>query len=267
VLKNTPVQTDVKNTQEAIAAGAMALFGEKYGDKVRVVSIPGFSQELCGGTHVRATGDIGLFVIVSEGGVAAGVRRIEAITGLESLKAFQRDRDELLQSAAALNARPSDLVARIASLQEDLKRAKKEVRDLKIESASGTLSIKGGDVTLVKGLPDVDLGGGSTLVAKEAPSLDKDGLRALVDKHRDRIKSGVVVIASPSDGKVSIVVGVTPDLTKRIPAGQVVKQLAPIVGGGGGGRPDFAEAGGKDASKIGEMLAASRGVIEKMLSA
>jgi alanyl-tRNA synthetase len=267
VLKNTPVQTDVKNTQEAIDAGAMALFGEKYGDKVRVVSIPGFSQELCGGTHVRATGDIGLFVIVSEGGVAAGVRRIEAITGLESLKAFQRDRDELLQSAAALNARPSDLVARIASLQEDLKRAKKEVRDLKIESASGTLSIKGGDVTLVKGLPDVDLGGGSTLVAKEAPSLDKDGLRALVDKHRDRIKSGVVVIASPSDGKVSIVVGVTPDLTKRIPAGQVVKQLAPIVGGGGGGRPDFAEAGGKDASKIGEMLAASRGVIEKMLSA
>ena len=110
ILKNTPVQTEVKDTQEAIAAGAMALFGEKYGDKVRVVSIPGFSQELCGGTHVRATGDIGLFAIVSEGGVAAGVRRIEAITGLESLQTFQRDRDELAQAAGALNSRPGDLV-------------------------------------------------------------------------------------------------------------------------------------------------------------
>ena len=119
VLKNTPVQTDVKDTQEAIAAGAMALFGEKYGDKVRVVSIPGFSQELCGGTHVRATGDIGLFAIVSEGGVAAGVRRIEAITGLESLRAFQRDRDELSQAAGALNSRPGDLVARIGALQDE----------------------------------------------------------------------------------------------------------------------------------------------------
>ena len=107
---------------------------------------------------------------------------------------------------------------------------------------------------------------GVRLVAREVTGLDKDGLRALVDQHRDRIKSGVVVLASPAEGKVSIVVGVTPDLTKKIPAGQVVKQLAPIVGGGGGGRPDFAEAGGKDASKIAEMLAASRGVIEKMLS-
>jgi len=108
--------------------------------------------------------------------------------------------------------------------------------------------------------------GGVKLVAREVSGLDKDGLRALVDQQRDKIKSGVVVLASPSDGKVSIVVGVTADLAKRVPAGQVVKQLAPIVGGGGGGRPDFAEAGGKDASKIGEMLAASRGVIEKMLS-
>ena len=107
---------------------------------------------------------------------------------------------------------------------------------------------------------------GVKLIAREVTGLDKDGLRALVDRHRDRIKSGVVVLASPSDGKVSIVVGVTPDLTKKIPAGQVVKQLAPIVGGGGGGRPDFAEAGGKDAAKVGEMLAASRGVVEKLLT-
>jgi alanyl-tRNA synthetase len=261
VLKNTPVQTDVKNTQEAIAAGAMALFGEKYGDKVRVVSIPGFSQELCGGTHVRATGDIGLFVIVSEGGVAAGVRRIEAITGLESLKAFQRDRDELLQSAAALNARPGDLAARIESLQEENKRLGRELQQAKMKAALSGGTGSGG------GQPEVVDVAGVKLVAREVSGLDKDGLRALVDQHRGQIKSGVVVLASPSEGKVSIVVGVTPDLTKKVPAGQVVKQLAPIVGGGGGGRPDFAEAGGKDASKIGEMLAASKGVIEKMMSA
>jgi alanyl-tRNA synthetase len=261
VLKNTPVQTEVKNTQEAIAAGAMALFGEKYGDNVRVVSIPGFSQELCGGTHVRATGDIGLFVIVSEGGVAAGVRRIEAITGLDSLRAFQRDRDELLQSGAALNARPGDLVARIGSLQEENKRLGRELQQAKMKAA---LSGGSGGGSAQSEVVDV---AGVKLVAREVSGLDKDGLRALVDQHRGQIKSGVVVLAAPGDGKVSIVVGVTPDLTKKVPAGQVVKQLAPIVGGGGGGRPDFAEAGGKDASKIGELLAASRGVIEKMMSA
>jgi alanyl-tRNA synthetase len=260
VLKNTPVQTDVKNTQEAIADGAMALFGEKYGDTVRVVSIPGFSQELCGGTHVRATGDIGLFAIVSEGGVAAGVRRIEAITGLESLRTFQRDRDELSQAAGALNTRPGDLVARITALQDDNRRLGRELQQAKMKAALSGGS--GGE----SAQPDVVDVAGVKLVAREVSGLDKEGLRALVDQHRGQIKSGVVVIASPGDGKVSIVVGVTPDLTKRVPAGQVVKQLAPIVGGGGGGRPDFAEAGGKDASKIAEMLAASRGVVEKMLS-
>nr|AQQ74798.1 hypothetical protein [uncultured bacterium] len=261
ILKNTPVQTEVKNTQEAIAAGAMALFGEKYGDKVRVVSVPGFSQELCGGTHVRATGDIGLFAIVSEGGVAAGVRRIEAITGLESMHAFQRDRDELQQAAAALNARPGDLVPRIAALQEENRRLGRELQQARMKAALSAGS--GGGA----GQPDAIDVAGVKLVAREVSGLDKDGLRTLVDQQRDRIKSGVVVLASPADGKVAIVVGVTPDLTKKVPAGQVVKQLAPIVGGRGGGRPDFAEAGGKDASKIAELLATSRGVIEQMLSA
>jgi alanyl-tRNA synthetase len=260
VLKNTPVLTEVKDTHEAIAAGAMALFGEKYGDKVRVVSIPGFSQELCGGTHVRATGDIGLFVIVSEGGVAAGVRRIEAITGLDSLETFQGYRDELSQAAALLNARTGDVAARIVALQEESKKLGRELQQAKMKAAMSPGSAGSGTHGEV-----IDVAG-VKLVAREVGGLDKDGLRALVDQHRAQIKSGVVVLASPSDGKVSIVVGVTPDLTKKVPAGQVVKQLAPIVGGGGGGRPDFAEAGGKDASKIAEMLAASRGVIEKMLS-
>jgi alanyl-tRNA synthetase len=260
ILRNTAVQTDVKNTQEAIAAGAMALFGEKYGDHVRVVSIPGFSVELCGGTHVRATGDIGLFAIVSEGGVAAGVRRIEAITGLDSLASFQRQRDELGVLSAALNSKPGELAARISALQDESKRLARELQQAKMKAAlapAGSASGEG-EVAEVAGVK---------LVARQVSGLDKDGLRALVDQHRGQIKSGVVVLASPSDGKVSIVVGVTPDLTKRAPAGQIVKQLAPIVGGGGGGRPDFAEAGGKDPSKIGELLAASRGVIEKMLSA
>ena len=257
VLKNTPVQTDVKNTQDAIAAGAMALFGEKYGDTVRVVSVPGFSVELCGGTHVRATGDIGLFVILSESGVSAGTRRIEAITGLESLKAFQRDRDELAQLASALNARPGDVAARIAALQDDHKRLGRELQQAKMKAAIGGGPSGQGDEAI-----DV---AGVKLVAREVAGLDKDGLRTLVDQHRSRIKSGVVVLAAPSDGKVSIVVGVTADLTKRAPAGEIVKQLAPLVGGRGGGRADFAEAGGKDASKIAEMLAASRGVIEKLL--
>jgi len=260
ILRNTPVQTDVKNTQEAIAAGAMALFGEKYGDYVRVVSVPGFSVELCGGTHVRATGDIGLFAIVAESGVAAGVRRIEAITGLDSLTSFQRQRDELGALSGALTARPGDLVARVSALQDENKRLARELQQAKMKAALSP----GGATGPESDIADV---GGVKVVARQVSGLDKDGLRALVDQHRGQIKSGVVVLASPGDGKVSIVVGVTPDLTKKIPAGQVVKQLAPIVGGGGGGRPDFAEAGGKDASKIGELLAASKGVIEKMLSA
>jgi alanyl-tRNA synthetase len=259
VLRNTPVQTDVKKTDEAIAAGAMALFGEKYGDRVRVVSVPGFSVELCGGTHVRATGDIGLFVILSESGVAAGVRRLEAICGLETLKAYQRDRDELERAATALTARPGDIANRITALADENKRLARELQQARMKAALGGSGSAASDDA-------VDIGG-VKLVAREVAGLDKDGLRALVDQHRNRIKSGVVVLASPADGKVSIVVGVTADLTKRVPAGQVVKQLAPIVGGGGGGRPDFAEAGGKDASKIQELLSASRTVIEKLLSA
>jgi alanyl-tRNA synthetase len=257
-LKNSPVQTEVKPTQEAIAAGAMALFGEKYGDKVRVVSVPGFSVELCGGTHARATGDIGLFAIVSESGVAAGTRRIEAITGLESLKAFESEREVVSSLAQSLNVRPEDLAAKVAALQDETKRLARELQQARMKAAMGSGAAGQQDEAI-----DV---AGVKLVAREVSGMDKDGLRALVDQHRARIKSGVVVLAAPGDGKVTIVVGVTPDLTKRIPAGQVVKQIAPIVGGGGGGRPDFAEAGGKDPSKIGEMLIATRGIIEKMLS-
>jgi alanyl-tRNA synthetase len=250
------VTTEVRNTEEAIAAGAMALFGEKYGDKVRVVSVPGFSTELCGGTHVRATGDIGLFAIAAESGVAAGVRRIEATTGAQSLRDFQAARETLGALSGALNATPAQLTPRVAALQDEVKRLGRDLQQAKTKAAMG-----GGGAD---GAAESVQVAGVTLIARQVEGLDKDGLRALVDRHRDQIKSGVVVLAAPADGKVLIVAGVTPDLVKKIPAGQIVKQLAPIVGGGGGGRPDFAEAGGKDPSKIGELLAASRAVVEKL---
>jgi alanyl-tRNA synthetase len=188
VLKNTPVQTEVKGTQEAIAAGAMALFGEKYGDKVRVVSVPGFSVELCGGTHVRATGDIGLFAITAESGVAAGVRRIEAITGLESVRAFQRDRELVGELAHALNARPEDVPAKLVAQQDEIKRLSRELQQAKMKAAMG-----GGTGAAQDQAVDV---AGVKLVAQQVSGLDKDGLRALADQHRSRIKSGVVVLAS-----------------------------------------------------------------------
>jgi alanyl-tRNA synthetase len=258
VLKNTPVDTPTMSQEQAKAAGAMALFGEKYGDEVRVVTVGDFSKELCGGTHVSATGDIGLFAITVEGGVAKGVRRIEAITGLESLRAYQSNRTSLALATTALSTDPAYLAGRILGLQEEAKRLARELQQARMSAALGGSGGAAQDDAI-----DV---AGVKLVAREVAGLDKDGLRALVDKQRDRIKSGVVVIASPGDGKVAIVVGVTPDLTKKLPAGQIVKQLAPIVGGGGGGRPDFAEAGGKDASKVAEMLAAAKSVIEKMLA-
>jgi alanyl-tRNA synthetase len=257
VLGNSPVFTEVKRTEEAIAGGAMALFGEKYGETVRVVSVPGFSTELCGGTHVRATGDIGPFLITSEGGVAAGVRRIEAITGLGALATVMRYRDEAAEIGATVGAAPGQLAERIVALHDENKRLARELQHTKVKLALGGGAAGGDEAVEVAGVK---------LVARQVDGVDKDTLRALVDQHRDRIKSGVVVLASPADGKVLIVVGVTADLVKTVPAGQVVKRLAPIVGGGGGGRADFAEAGGKDPQKIAEMLAASREVVAGLLS-
>jgi alanyl-tRNA synthetase len=257
IVANTPVQTELKDTQEAIAAGAMALFGEKYGDRVRVVTVPGFSVELCGGTHVRATGDIGPFFITEESGVAAGVRRIEALTGLG---AYQYAHDRLAnfdQAVRALNTQPEELAQAIEAHVATLAKLRKEIQQLKTKIALG-----GGGVDETR----VDING-VTLVTREVPDLDKESLRALADSIKSKMTSGIVVLATPSgEGKVTIVATVTPDLTKRAPAGQLVKQLAPIVGGGGGGRPDFAEAGGKDPAKIREMLAASQKVVETLLA-
>jgi alanyl-tRNA synthetase len=259
ICRNTPVQTEVRSTQEAIAAGAMALFGEKYGDEVRVVSVPGFSMELCGGTHVAATGDIGFFAIVDGSSVAAGVRRIEAVTGGGAVEWAQHERAALSSIVDALQVNEDQAVTAVERLQADGKRLAREVTQLKTKLAMGAGAAGGDDDA-------VDLGG-VKLARRKVSDFGKDALRGLVDSLKAKIKSGVVVVASANDGKVQIVVAVTPDLTGRIKAGQVVKEIAPIVGGSGGGRPDFAEAGGKQPEKIDEMLTAAEGIVARILNA
>jgi alanyl-tRNA synthetase len=256
IIRNTPVETEVRPTNEAIASGAMALFGEKYGDTVRVVSVPGVSLELCGGTHVRATGDIGLFAIVAEGGVAAGTRRIEALTGMGAVEWAQAQRGALHRVIDTLHVNPDQAVESIEKLHADAKRLAREVTQLKTKLAMGGAGLEGED--------DVEVAG-VKLARRKVVDLDKDALRGLADSLKARIKSGVVVLASAGDGKVQIVVAVTPDLTGRVKAGQIVKEIAPIVGGAGGGRPDFAEAGGRHPEKIDEMLAACEAVLTKLL--
>jgi alanyl-tRNA synthetase len=254
---NTPVLTEEKATEEAMAAGAMALFGEKYGDRVRVVSVPHFSMELCGGTHCGATGDIGLFTIVSEGGVAAGVRRIEALTGALAIEAhIERSRalDRLLH---VLGTPPDAAGAAVERLQQEVKRLSREASELRLKAAMG--GGPSGD--------EVIEAGGVKMITRRVAGMDKGSLRALSDSLRDSLKSGVVVLAAEHDGKVSLVVSVSKDLTPRVHAGQIVKRVAPIVGGGGGGRPDFAEAGGRDVAGIDALLAESRVVVEAMAGA
>jgi alanyl-tRNA synthetase len=258
ICRNTPLETEIRSTQDAIASGAMALFGEKYSDRVRVVSVPGFSMELCGGTHVQATGDIGFFAIVQEGGIAAGVRRIEAVTGSVAVAYYQARRRELDDVLATLNVPGAQAAEAIERLQAEAKRLARENSQLKMKVALGGAQTPG------EADEAVDIGP-IKLVRRRVDGLEKDALRGLADSLKARIRSGVVVLASAIEDKVAIVVSVTADLTKKIPAGKIVKQIAPIVGGGGGGRPDFAEAGGRDIGKIDEMLAASEQVVREMV--
>ena len=258
VYRNTPVQTEERSTEEAIAAGAMALFGEKYGDRVRVVSIPGFSMELCGGTHCRATGDIGLFSVVSEGGIAAGVRRIEAITGESAVARYQADRDMLRQVIDILNVPADRVVGAVQRLQADTKRLEKEISAAHLNALTAVGAVDASETVSV---------GGVKVSTRVVSNVEKSALRSLADSMRDKLGSGVVVLAATDDGKVSIIVSVTKDLVGRVHAGQMVKQLAPIVGGSGGGRADFAEAGGKDPSKIGEIRERAQEIVGQMLQA
>jgi alanyl-tRNA synthetase len=222
-----------------------------------VVTVPGFSVELCGGTHVRATGDIGPFVITEESGVAAGVRRIEALTGAGAVSHIQNDQTTLSRTLAALGTTGDHATETVARLQADAKRLQRENEQLKMKLALGGSS---------RGAEDDSVAvGDAKFVARRVSGLEKGALRGLSDSLRDRVGRGVVVLAGEHEGKVQLLVAVTKDLTDRVKAGQLVKELAPIVGGGGGGRPDFAEAGGKDASQIDALLSRARELVTAAL--
>ncbi|HUR96679.1 MAG TPA: alanine--tRNA ligase [Pyrinomonadaceae bacterium] len=262
ILENQPVTTNVMAIEEAMSGGAMALFGEKYGSDVRVLSVGDgvFSKELCGGTHVRATGDIGSFKITADEAIASGVRRIRAITGFDAFERFREDERLIDRSLGALKTQRDNLPNAIERLQEELKRTRKEMDDLKLKIATGAIgnaSSNGDEARDVNGVK---------VLGKIVDGLDGNGARQLSDTLLARLKSGVIVLGREADGKVSIIVRVSDDLTGKVKAGNVIKEIVPIVGGKGGGRPDMAEGGGTEPAKLSEAIDASYAVIEKMLA-
>ncbi len=257
IRRDSGVDTRVRNLDQALEEGATALFGEKYDSQVRVVSIPDFSMELCGGTHVGRTGEIGLFKITSEGSVSAGVRRIEALTGEAAMSRYSR-MDAIVSSLSRRLKTPMpDLEEAIRKSLEDLKQAQKQVDALQLKLA-GQKSLNTLDRSRrVRGIP---------VVAEEVADLDRSSLRRLADQLKNRLQSGVVVLGTPIDGKVSLIAMVSDDLTDRIQAHLLIRKLARLVGGGGGGRPDMAEAGGRDVSRLGEALEQTYRLVEESLN-
>ena len=249
-----PVVTDIMNTDDAKKTGAMALFGEKYSDKVRVVSMGDFSKELCGGTHVENTSQITVFKIVSEAGIAAGVRRIEALTGEGVFRYYRQLEEKLDKASALLKTTPAELENKIAHLQAEVKALHSENESLKAKMAQDALGDVMNQVTEVKGIK---------LLAAQVEGVDMNGLRDLGDDLKNKLGEGVVVLASAKDGKVSLMAMATDGAMKAgAHAGNLIKGIAAIVGGGGGGRPNMAQAGGKNPEKIGEAVAAAAGILE-----
>ncbi|MGA8042501.1 MAG: alanine--tRNA ligase-related protein, partial [Terracidiphilus sp.] len=263
VLSNARVETleDVPIDVAVNEYHAMALFGEKYGDKVRVVKLSdGFSTELCGGTHTAATGEIGLFKLTSEGAVSSGVRRIEAISGLGSLSTFRRDFEVAKlagQYVPSVDNLTEGLRAKFASQEDELKRLRRELEDMRMKSAAGALDSALSHAVEVKGVK---------VLTHRADQLERGQLRTLVDNLKQKLGEGVVVLASAQpEGKVAIIAGVTPGLVKRIQAGKLVGAVARLVGGSGGGKPEIAEAGGKDQAQIDAALKAAPGIAGDLL--
>jgi alanyl-tRNA synthetase len=264
ILKNLEMRTDIMNIDDALASGALAFFGDKYPEaNVRVVTIPDaasprgfYSKELCGGTHVARTGEIGVFKIISEESSAAGVRRIEAISGDRALAEYQRALTTLRDAAALLNTSEDGIIDAISRQIEATKALERQLKSL------STLTILGQVPALLEGARTIN---GVRVVAAKVSGADRDNLRQLVDTLRQKLGSGVVVLASADDGKVALITGVTKDLIPRVHAGKIVQELAKIVGGSGGGRPDLAEAGGKDTSAIERALSTVYPLLEQLL--
>ncbi len=243
IRKNQTVKTDVMGVQAAVAAGALAFFGDKYGDQVRVVSVDTFSKELCGGTHCRQTGEIGVFRLVSETGVAAGVRRIECITGREAFMKIKQLEHEVQELSELLKVAPSELVARTKRLLAQLKDKERELEQVKLKMASGAKDEA--TVRTVKGVQ---------VHAQRVDGMEGGELRTLADQLRDKLKSGVIALGGVKDNKVSLLVVVTRDLTAKLKAGELIKDMAAAVDGTGGGRPEMAQAGGKNPEGLASAL-------------
>jgi alanine--tRNA ligase len=262
ILQNHQVSTNLMAIEEAMRSGAVAMFGEKYGAEVRVLSVGDgkFSMELCGGTHVRATGDIGSFKITSDEAIASGVRRIRAITGLDAFERFRDDERLIDRSLEALKTQRDNLPNAIERLQEEVKRTRKEIEELKLKIATGGANGASSNEDEAREIAGVKV------LAKVVDGLDANGQRQLSDTLLARLKSGVVVLGRKDEGKASIIVRVSDDLKDRVKAGNVIKEIVPIIGGKGGGRPDMAEGGGPDADKLNDAIEAGYKVIETFLS-
>jgi alanyl-tRNA synthetase len=261
IRENIEVTKTVMPIAEAKKTGAVAMFGEKYGENVRIVTAGDFSREFCGGCHVNRTGDIGLFKITSDRSLAAGVRRMEALTGRGALAYFQTIEDAAHELQQQLNVRLEDVPAQLRTMQERQKALEKELKQLKLKVAGGgaTLSASPADDSV-----DVD---GVKLVARRIDDVNGGDLRNLADTFRSKLKSGVVVLGSVTDGKVTLLTAVTKDLLDRVNANTLINKLAPIVGGKGGGKPDLAQAGGKDPDKLNEAIAHAPQALREVLGA
>ena len=256
ILDNIEVSKNEMSFDEAKKKGALAFFSDKYGERVRVVDVPGFSTELCGGTHVNRTGDIGLFKIESESSVASGVRRIEAVTGEGSLLKVRLEEEIIKDVAQLLKSSNNELKTKVQSLLEEMKSKERELSSLKSKLASSLVDEVLGNKKDVKGV---------SLVVARTDELDPDGMRQLIDTLKLKMGSGVIVLGSGKPDQIAFIAGVTKDLTGKIKAGDIVKEVAKITGGGGGGRPDLAQAGGKDASKVDEALRQVPQILEKAI--
>jgi len=261
---NTQIETDVTSLEEALASGALAFFGDKYPEhNVRVVTIPDpraargfYSKELCGGTHVQRVGDIGVLKIVSEESVAAGVRRIEAVTGIGALEHYQHQAQILRKLAAELNVGEDGILSQVEKLTNTAKQLEKELEAQKRKGALSQVDELAASAQVIKGVK---------VIAAEVQNVDREGLRQLVDTLRQKLGSGVVALGMPEDGKVALIAGVTKDLTAKVHAGKLIQALAKQVGGSGGGRPDLAEAGGKDTAALKSALLNIPSLLEPLL--